>query len=289
MSSTRPRRRPSSRGWRSSWSPRAPPACTGTACCSTAPSSSTPWPATQPCGRSRRGACRWSPWAAAPRRRTRVYWADNDPAAATRLSLDHLAARGAADVAAVTWMTTDHWTQECLRAYHAWCRERGRRPRLQVVARDDDEALRAAAERLLTTGRRPDAVWSLAELPALWVLRVAAERGVRVPEDVMVAGTADFGLGATSVPPLTLHRLPRRRAGSRGGTAPHRPGARPRRRRWRAWSSPPRSSSASPRARLAPAPETAAPHPAARGAPRLPATRCPGTPRPRTRPRRGRA
>jgi DNA-binding LacI/PurR family transcriptional regulator len=131
------------------------------------------------------------------------HWVDNDPAAATRLSLDHLAARGAADVAAVTWITTDHWTQECVRAYHAWCRERGHKPRLQVVARDDDEALRSAAERLLTTGRRPDAVWSLAELPALWVLRVAAESGVRVPEDVMVAGTSDFGLGATSVLPLT--------------------------------------------------------------------------------------
>ncbi len=131
------------------------------------------------------------------------YWVDNDAGAATRLCLDHLASRGATDIAAVTWMTTDHWTHECVRTYHEWCREQRRRIRVQVVARDDDEALRGAAERLLTADRRPDAIWCLAELPALWVLRVAAERGVRVPEDLMVTGTTDFGLGATSEPPLT--------------------------------------------------------------------------------------
>ena len=56
---------------------------------------------------------------------------------------------------------------------------------------------------MLAPAARPDAVFGIAELPALWVLRVAAERGVRVPADVMVAGTSDFGLGATSSPPLT--------------------------------------------------------------------------------------
>lgn len=130
-------------------------------------------------------------------------WVDNDPVAATRMCLDHLEARGAQAVAAVTWMTTDHWTQASAQAYYAWCEERGCGPRLEVVTRDDDAALRAAAERLLTSGPRPDAVYGLSELPALWVLRVAAERGLRVPADLMVAGTADYGLGATSAPPLT--------------------------------------------------------------------------------------
>ena len=130
-------------------------------------------------------------------------WVDNDPVAATRLCLDHLEARGAREVAAITWMTTDHWTQASVQTYCAWCAERGRQPRLEVVTRDDDEALRAAAERLLAAAPRPNAVYGLSELPALWVLRVAAEQGVDVPGDLMVAGTADFGLGATSTPPLT--------------------------------------------------------------------------------------
>jgi len=131
------------------------------------------------------------------------FWTDNDAEAATRLALDHLAARGARRVAAITWMTTDHWTQASIRAYLAWCNETGRSPRLEVVAEDSDAALRDAAERALAPAARPDAVYGIAELPALWVLRVAAERGVRVPEDVMVAGTSDFGLGATSSPPMT--------------------------------------------------------------------------------------
>ena len=131
------------------------------------------------------------------------FWVDNDADAATRLSLDHLAARGARSVAAITWMTTEYWTQASIRAYLAWCDETGRSPRLEVVAEDTEAALREAAERVLAPEARPDAVFGIAELPALWVLSVAAERGVRVPEDVLVAGTSDFGLGATSTPPMT--------------------------------------------------------------------------------------
>ena len=130
-------------------------------------------------------------------------WVDNDPAAAARLCLDHLAGRGARSVATITWLTTEYWTQESLRAYYAWCEERRQAPRLEVVEQDDEAALRAAAERLLLTEPRPDAVYSFSELPALWLLRVAAEHGIRVPQDVMVVGTSDFGLGATSTPPMT--------------------------------------------------------------------------------------
>jgi DNA-binding LacI/PurR family transcriptional regulator len=131
------------------------------------------------------------------------FWTDNDAEAATRLSLDHLAAHGARTVAAVTWMTAEYWTQASIRAYLAWCEDTDRRPRLEVVAEDTEAALREAAERVLAPETRPDAVFGIAELPALWVLRVAAERGVRVPADVMVAGTSDFGLGATTTPPMT--------------------------------------------------------------------------------------
>ncbi len=131
------------------------------------------------------------------------FWTDNDADAATRLILDHLAARGARSIAAVTWMTTEYWTQASIRAYLAWCDETGRIPRLEIVAEDTEAALREAAERVLAPEARPDAVVGIAELPALWVLRVAAERGVRVPADVMVVGPSDFGRGATSSPPMT--------------------------------------------------------------------------------------
>ena len=54
------------------------------------------------------------------------YRVDNDAEAATRLCLDHLASRGARSVAAITWMTTDYWTQASIRIYHAWCVKRPR-------------------------------------------------------------------------------------------------------------------------------------------------------------------
>jgi len=131
------------------------------------------------------------------------YWVDGDAEAATRLFLDHLAAQGARDIAAVTWMTSDHWTQASVSAYHAWCEEHGRRPRLEVVPEDNDAALRETASRLLAPGARPDAVYGVSELPAIAVLRRAADLGIDVPGEIMVAAPSDFGLGATCSPPMT--------------------------------------------------------------------------------------
>jgi DNA-binding LacI/PurR family transcriptional regulator len=131
------------------------------------------------------------------------YWVDGDAEAATRLFLDHLVAQGAGDIAAVTWMTSDYWTQASVRAYHAWCDEHGCRPRLEVVPEDTEAALRESASRLLAPGSRPDAVLGLYELPAIAVLLRAAELGIDVPGDIMVAAPSDFGLGATSMPPMT--------------------------------------------------------------------------------------
>jgi DNA-binding LacI/PurR family transcriptional regulator len=130
-------------------------------------------------------------------------WVDGDAEAATRLFLDHLAAQGARDIAAVTWMTSDYWTQASVSAYHAWCEEHRQRPRLEVVPEDSDAALRETASRLLAPGSRPDAVYGVYELPAIAVLRRAAELGIDVPGDIMIAAPSDFGLGAASSPPLT--------------------------------------------------------------------------------------
>ena len=131
------------------------------------------------------------------------FWVDGDAEAATRLVLDHLAARGAREIAAVTWMTSDYWTQAGIRTYHAWCEEHGRRPRLEIVPEDSEAALRETASRLLAPGSHADAVYGLYELPAIAVLRRAAELGVDVPGEIMVAAPNDFGLGATSSPPMT--------------------------------------------------------------------------------------
>ncbi|HTX67537.1 MAG TPA: LacI family DNA-binding transcriptional regulator [Thermoleophilia bacterium] len=130
------------------------------------------------------------------------YWIDDDNDVETRAILDHLASHGARDITLLSWPTTDYWTQAGLRAYREWCREHGFSPRVEQVTGGDDP-LRAAAERLLAGPDRPDAVYSLYELPAIAVLRRAAELGIRVPEELMVAGPSDFGLATRSMPPMT--------------------------------------------------------------------------------------
>lgn len=138
-----------------------------------------------------------------PDRPDEGYWIDDDAEAGTRMILDHLLAHGARDVAVVTWLTTDYWTQTALRVYETWCAEHGVEPRIEEVTEDGEEALEAAAKRLLEGPDRPDAVFGVYELPAIAVLRRAAELGIAVPGELMVAGPSDFGLAEKSEPPMT--------------------------------------------------------------------------------------
>jgi DNA-binding LacI/PurR family transcriptional regulator len=131
------------------------------------------------------------------------FWVDNDNDLETRTMLDLLRERGAKDIALVTWPTTDHWTRSGLAAHTAWCEERGLTPRVEEVREDDDDPLGEAARRLLEGPQRPDAVYGLYELPAIAVLRHAVELGIKVPEELMVAGPGDFGVAVKTTPQMT--------------------------------------------------------------------------------------
>ena len=131
------------------------------------------------------------------------YWVDDDVEAETRAMLDHLADRGARSIALTTWMTRDYWTQAGLRAYRDWCGEHGLTPRIEEVRDEDDDPLKSAASRLLEDPGRPDAVYSLYELPAIAVVRRAAELGIDVPGQLLVAGPGDFGLAVKATPTMT--------------------------------------------------------------------------------------
>jgi len=138
-----------------------------------------------------------------PDRPNEGYWVDDDAEAGTRMMLDHLLEHGARDVAAVTWPTTDHWTQTALRTYRAWCVEHGLKAAVEEVPEDSQEALEASAARLLEAPHRPDAVFGIYEIPAIAVLDRAAALGISVPGELMVAGPGDFGLAEKSTPPMT--------------------------------------------------------------------------------------
>jgi DNA-binding LacI/PurR family transcriptional regulator len=79
-----------------------------------------------------------------------------------------------------------------------------------LVARGDygRESGRLAMTSLLATHRDIDAVFAASDSMAAGAVAALREAGLRVPEDVAVAGFDDSGLAATLDPPLTTMRQP---------------------------------------------------------------------------------
>lgn len=65
-----------------------------------------------------------------------------------------------------------------------------------------------AARELLTSADRPTAIFAANDLSAIRVLHVAAELGIRVPEELSVIGFDDVPEAAAATPPLTTMAQP---------------------------------------------------------------------------------
>jgi LacI family transcriptional regulator len=72
-----------------------------------------------------------------------------------------------------------------------------------------------AASRLLDQAEPPEAIFAATDLQAVGVLKAARERGLRVPEDLGLAGGDDIELGEFLEAPLTTFHLPAREIGAR--------------------------------------------------------------------------
>lgn len=75
-----------------------------------------------------------------------------------------------------------------------------------------ESGYRAAGE-LLALPEPPTAIWALNDRMALGTLQWAQQHGVRVPDDLSIAGFDDISAAALSNPPLTTVRLPSYREG----------------------------------------------------------------------------
>jgi LacI family transcriptional regulator len=71
-----------------------------------------------------------------------------------------------------------------------------------------------AARELLTSADRPTAIFAANDLSAIRVLAVAAELGIRVPEDLSVIGFDDVPEAAAATPPLTTMAQPLKEMGA---------------------------------------------------------------------------
>ena len=71
------------------------------------------------------------------------------------------------------------------------------------------------AEAFLDRPDRPDAAFCLYERLAAEVVVAAAQRGIRVPEDLLVVTIAEVGLAASADPPITTLEISQQTLGER--------------------------------------------------------------------------
>ncbi|GAA2970835.1 LacI family DNA-binding transcriptional regulator [Microbacterium terrae] len=81
-------------------------------------------------------------------------------------------------------------------------------PALVEVGDYSQESGAVAMGRLLERGGDMDAVFAASDLMAAGAIAAARRAGLRVPEDIAIAGFDDSGLAATHEPPLTTMRQP---------------------------------------------------------------------------------
>lgn len=99
--------------------------------------------------------------------------------------------------------------------YRAALEEAGLEVEQRYVRKGDGkpEAGGAAARALLALKSRPTAIFCYNDMTALGALAAIAARGLRVPDDVSVAGFDDLFVARYSAPPLTTVRQPMREMG----------------------------------------------------------------------------
>lgn len=135
-------------------------------------------------------------------------WVDNDFVAGTRAMIRHLAAEGATRIALLTSPALQSYTIDALEAFEATTAELGLEAVVEVVTDSLSESGGyAAASRLLESAAPPDAIYGTLDRLALGALLAADAKGVRVPDELLVAGCTDSQAARSSRPTLTALSL----------------------------------------------------------------------------------
>ena len=132
----------------------------------------------------------------------------SDNVEGARQAVAHLHALGHRRIATVTGLMDTRPGADRLRGYRDALRDLGLGFRDEYVAYGDfyAEAGHAAAAALLALEEPPTAIFAASDMMALGVVAAAAERGVRVPDDLSVVGFDDMQLVGLVQPPLTTVR-----------------------------------------------------------------------------------
>jgi LacI family transcriptional regulator len=123
---------------------------------------------------------------------------------------EHLLSLGHRRIAAITGPTEWMASSERLNGYHAALAAAGvlPDPSLVVASNFRLDAGRRAAGRLLDMAEPPSAIFGFNDNIAIGALQAARERGLRVPDDLSIAGFDDLDTAAIVTPALTTVRQP---------------------------------------------------------------------------------
>lgn len=137
-----------------------------------------------------------------------LVWVDVDNLAAGRAATEHLVEKGRTRVATISGPHDMSAGRDRLEGWRAALRDAGLHPVADVEGDFTRDGGAAAMRRILDRHPDVDAVFAASDLMAEGALRVLAETGRTVPDDVSVVGFDDLGIAESTTPPLTTMRNP---------------------------------------------------------------------------------
>jgi LacI family transcriptional regulator len=146
-----------------------------------------------------------------------------------RLIAEHLMGLGHERIGVVSGPTQLATIAERRQAFEGRLAESGLAPVAVVQGHFSRDGGRRATEELLASHPDITAVFALNDLMAVGAVHAVHQAGLRVPEDISVAGFNDLPIASDVTPPLTTVRLPLREMGRRaleialGGEDPDQP------------------------------------------------------------------
>jgi LacI family transcriptional regulator len=133
---------------------------------------------------------------------------DNCPGA--RAMVSHLTALGHTRIAIIKGAPRNYDAAERLRGYRLALKDAGLKPErvLELEGGFTEAGGYAAALQIIELDPRPTAIFAANDSMAIGALSALRESGVRVPEDIAVAGFDDIPLARYMDPPLSSVRVP---------------------------------------------------------------------------------
>lgn len=142
-----------------------------------------------------------------PSRADFVDWATEDEEHMIRRLLEHLADNHATSIALVRGTDANAWNIDSEATYRAWCEEHGFDARVHEAPEGTGRAGGARVAEQIARERIPDAVLCLTGRQAAGALGAFQDRGLRVPEDLMIATASDSEHSRHSRPAITAVEL----------------------------------------------------------------------------------